>query len=127
MTSRSRRVAGSLAFLLSAASFAALAAATSESSTQGQPIEGILTVLNGDPDPASGRASQRIYVLNTDDGQRFELDLSQAASPKPMGLDRMRVRVIVDASLASLRDVAPRFKVLELQPLEVVSPLAHAK
>ena len=123
------RIVASLALILSFAGLSAIGADTSKSVVQGEPIEGIVTVLNGDPHPASGRAARRIYVLSTDDGRRFELDLSGATLPASglAGIAGRRMRAVAAAPWASSNGFAPPVRVVELAPLESVAGLATAK
>ena len=82
-------------------------------------VEGILTVLVGDPNPAIGGPSKRIYVLNADDGARIELDFAGAglSADSLRSMLNKRVRVISDLPSAPANDLPSRLQVREMRPL----------
>ena len=82
-------------------------------------VEGILTVLVGDPNPAIGGPSKRIYVLNADDGARIELDFAGAGlfADSLRSMLNKRVRVISDTPSAPANDLPSRLQVREMRPL----------
>ena len=81
-------------------------------------VEGLLTVLNGDPDPRVGGASQRLYILTADDGTRIELDIAAAGltSEALRSIINQRVQVVVDEMPpTALKSAYSRLRALQIR------------
>ena len=81
-------------------------------------VEGLLTVLNGDPDPSVGGASQRLYILSADDGARIELDVAATGltADALRSMLNQRIQVVLDvAPPAALKSAASSLRALEMR------------
>ena len=86
-------------------------------------VEGVLTRVVGDPEPGSGQRSQRIFLLNADDGNRFELSFAGAMLPADGVHPMLNKRIQVTAPAVDLRSMpvggAIPLQVLDARPLQV--------